>query len=805
MGQSAPEVPSHRRTAAWLVPIAVTCIALYFRQLFLGQTFVLRDHLVYTWPERKVLADALHAGRIPEWNDLIGFGTQFAASSANGVSYPPLWLVALLPLPFSMDLVIVLHVLFAGIGTALLARRLGANALGTALAGGAFMACGYVASIAPNKIFTGTAWLPWVAWAADRVTQSTGARERVRDAAVLAAVVGAQFLAGDPASSITSGLVALIVACSRSPGRIRSLGWLAGAYAAALLLAAAGVLPGLALLPHTVRGTLTVSEATTWSLHPWRLFELFWPHFLGNALDPAYNLAELVANSGAGELEPSWSLSLYLGAPILALAILAVPARIRGARGLWLGIGTLVVLALGATTPLYSVFRAVFPPERITRYPEKHVVGAICLLCVLAGAAVPRLSDRYRAARWTFAAAVACIALPLTIVALLRGWLIERLGGAAALMVPPLEWGPLFEQSLRSGATSLAVALAACWLFLRSAHARFSRPAGAFAVALCLGHAVWEAWTITPSAPARLFSRLPSLLRTAAAAASPTGLPLRIYRSPVVDADILPEARPAYWHETLYLDGAARFGFAAVPGFEGWRSPELAALRARVAGLSLDTFLTLYAIDHVALPSEVRQRLFPQGSGRPRGSIAELELGFAADRPEGKVAWTLIRTAGVRPRAFVAARWRWAPSARALDMLVDPARGADGDLVVLTGDGSAGGGDEGKLTPCTVAAYRPERIALECDSPSGGYAVLADENAPGWSATVDGERAPISSADVLLRAVPVSRGRHRVEFSYRTPLLRAGAIVSALAWLGVLALFCGMRRRSAPSVVERPG
>ena len=637
MGQSAPEVPSHRRTAAWLVPIAVTCIALYFRQLFLGQTFVLRDHLVYTWPERKVLADALHAGRIPEWNDLIGFGTQFAASSANGVSYPPLWLVALLPLPFSMDLVIVLHVLFAGIGTALLARRLGANALGTALAGGAFMACGYVASIAPNKIFTGTAWLPWVAWAADRVTQSTGARERVRDAAVLAAVVGAQFLAGDPASSITSGLVALIVACSRSPGRIRSLGWLAGAYAAALLLAAAGVLPGLALLPHTVRGTLTVSEATTWSLHPWRLFELFWPHFLGNALDPAYNLAELVANSGAGELEPSWSLSLYLGAPILALAILAVPARIRGARGLWLGIGTLVVLALGATTPLYSVFRAVFPPERITRYPEKHVVGAICLLCVLAGAAVPRLSDRYRAARWTFAAAVACIALPLTIVALLRGWLIERLGGAAALMVRP------------------------------------------------------------------------------------------------------------------------------------------------------------------------RQRLFPQGSGRPRGSIAELELGFAADRPEGKVAWTLIRTAGVRPRAFVAARWRWAPSARALDMLVDPARGADGDLVVLTGDGSAGGGDVAKLTPCTVAAYRPERIALECDSPSGGYAVLADENAPGWSATVDGERAPISSADVLLRAVPVSRGRHRVEFSYRTPLLRAGAIVSALAWLGVLALFCGMRRRSAPSVVERPG
>ena len=31
---------------------------------------------------------------IPEWNDLVGFGTQFAASSANGVTYPILWLAS---------------------------------------------------------------------------------------------------------------------------------------------------------------------------------------------------------------------------------------------------------------------------------------------------------------------------------------------------------------------------------------------------------------------------------------------------------------------------------------------------------------------------------------------------------------------------------------------------------------------------------------------------------------------------------------------------------------------------------------
>src|SRR5207248_550888 len=61
-----------------LASIAVVCLALYARQLFGGNTFVLRDHIIYTWPERQILADALRAGRIPEWNDLVGFGTQFA-------------------------------------------------------------------------------------------------------------------------------------------------------------------------------------------------------------------------------------------------------------------------------------------------------------------------------------------------------------------------------------------------------------------------------------------------------------------------------------------------------------------------------------------------------------------------------------------------------------------------------------------------------------------------------------------------------------------------------------------------------
>lgn len=791
-------------SATWLSVITAAWIVLYFRLLFLGKMFILRDQLIHTWTERKALADELLAARVPQWNDLVAFGRQFAAS--DGVTYFPLWLVALLPLPLSMDLVTALHVLFAGAGVALFSRRLGANVLGTALAAVAFMACGYVATFAPYGTFTGTAWLPWVAWAADLVARpnerqavspshsANPARgQTLRAATILAAVVAAQMLAGDPASSITTGLVAFIVVLARA-GRLRkSLVWIAGAYVAALILAAVAVLPGLALLPYTSRSTLSFSAATVWSLHPWRLLELVWPRVLGNPSDPSTNLAELVANSGAGELGPSLSLSLYLGAPILALAIIAAKGDVKGSRAMLAGAVVLILLALGAYTPIYSAFRFAFLPERIIRYPEKHVAGAICLVCALAGAGVAELSRANRAVKWSFVATLACIALPLAALLLLRPWIIQRLSGAAALMSPPLELQPTFARSIQSGIVSLAVAVCVSWLLLRSTHARIWKLAGPFALILYLVHAVWEGWAVTPVAPAERFARMPSLLRGPASSLEQPAPPPRLLRSPVFDAEVPSDAWPEVWHETLYLDSPGRFGFAAVPGFNAWRSPEFDAFWTRAGRMPLDAFLTLFAIDFVAIPKEVRQRLFPDDGGRPMGSLAELELGYAGSDADGKATWTLVRTFGVRPRAFVAPRWRWIPPAAALDTLLDPARPPDPGQVLLSGEGQGDGNASGKLTPCTFTAYHPEDITMVCEHPSGGYAVIADEYAPGWTATVDGKPAAIARADLMFRAVRIAPGSHRVEFTYHAPFLAAGAIISAVAWLAWLALLQRVR------------
>jgi hypothetical protein len=797
---------ARRETGIALATLAAVAAALHFRQLVLGETWILRDHLVYTWTERKVLADALRALRVPEWNPLVGFGTEFAASSANGVTYPPLWLLAVLPLPFGMDLLTAAHVLLAGAGAALLSRRLGATAVGCVLAGAALMCSGYVASIAPNKIFAGTAWIPWVFWAADRVAcASPDRRALVRAAAVLAAVVAAQLLAGDPAASITAALGAVAVVLARAGPRRAPLLATAAGGAGGLLLAAAGVLPGLALLPHTSRASLSASEGTSWSLHPLRLLELFWPRALGDPVDPAASLAVLVADVSQGALEPSWSYSLFLGAPLLALAALAALRGLRGARGLLLGALLFLVLALGPHTPLYPAFRALFPPESIVRYPEKHAAGAIVLLCALAGAGLTELQRRPgRAGPAALAAALGILGVPLAAAAALRDRILATLAPGAEL-AGGIDVGAALATSLRSGAVALSVAAAASLALLASARQGWARAAGPLAVALLVGHAAAEAWAVAPVARASELRRRPALLARVLPADAPRGdaPPPRVLRSPLVDAALPPRLQAAYRQETLVLDAPGRWGVAAVPGFEGWRSRAFTELWRSAGGMTIDGFLTLYGIDWVALPRELAPALFPAGRGRGEGVLAQLTLDVAsAGRPRDAFGWTVVRVEGVRPRAFVAPRWRWVAPAAAVPATVDAARGRDAGLVVLSGEGGAPSpvGHEGlPLAPCTVTAHRPERVALSCASPAGGQAVLVEENAPGWTATVDGAPAPIVTADALLRSVAVEPGTHEIVFSYRTPLLRAGAAVSLLAWIAWVALVArGLRARARP-------
>jgi hypothetical protein len=83
------------------------------------------------------------------------------------------------------------------------------------------------------------------------------------------------------------------------------------------------------------------------------------------------------------------------------------------------------------------------------------------------------------------------------------------------------------------------------------------------------------------------------------------------------------------------------------------------------------------------------------------------------------------------------------------------------------------------ITP-SVEYRRPNSDHIECavTTGKGGYLRIIESWDPGWSAIVDGSPAPILPALDSLLAVPISPGRHIVQFVYRTPGAGVGLAIS---------------------------
>lgn len=766
---------------AVVASLAALVAVAYHRVLFLGETFVERDALRLTLPSREFLAASLRAGRLPEWSDAAGFGAPFAANPVHEVLAPLGWILALGPMPLLSDLYSVLLVLLGGLGTAAFSRRLGAGAAGSVLAGAAVALGGYVTSMVPNALVPSLAWTPWVAWAADRLALASEGppASRARPAALLAVAMAFQLHAGEPGSVLIAFVIVPTVLLARAPRRGAALVSGAAAALGSALLAAAVLLPGLLLLSWSARGAGLDAGGLAWSLHPARLLETVWPMAFGSQSVDGW-LAGLFLLDGPGD--PFWSYSLFVGLPVLVSA--AAAWGDRSVRRLLVASAAFVLLALGPATPAWTILRAVFPPLAWVNFPEKFVYGALLLWAAAAGAGFSCATGRKVSKRLRAVAAAGTLALAVGVaLAIAERGKLEAFAGRRAA-----EWGALVatregvSAALAGGVVAaLSAVLFVAALFLAR---RAPRLAPALALLAALGPLAWSAATTAPFAPRVVVSGTPGVLEDVAGpGARPPGSPRpRLFR---LDPDRLsgPFRSGAEiardYHESLDTNVATRFGLAVVGGFEPGESARSRRLGREVfPRLGLPAFVRLAGVSWVAARD-------PEGLGLPYP---------VASRGAG--GWALLGTGDVRPRAFVAPRWRSSGSPeRALDDLASPGRAADPGLVTLVDAPPDRGVSKTPLTPCEVRTERPEVVTLDCRSPDGGFAVLLDEWAPGWSAAVDGRPERILLADGLFRAVPVDPGARRVVFRYRTPGLRAGALVSLVSWSVLAVALVAMRRR----------
>ncbi len=85
----------------------------------------------------------------------------------------------------------------------------------------------------------------------------------------------------------------------------------------------------------------------------------------------------------------------------------------------------------------------------------------------------------------------------------------------------------------------------------------------------------------------------------------------------------------------------------------------------------------------------------------------------------------------------------------------------------------------------------PNLTVIEAVTDHPAILVLSEIYYPGWEARVDGWKTDVLRVDYLLRGVPLTAGKHQVEFVYRPGSLMTGAAVSVTALFVWLAMWWG--------------
>ncbi len=706
-------------------------LAVVYLPIFLGQIVFFRDIAHWIFPARVFVRDSLLHAELPAWNPYQGLGFSVPSDPLYGVFYPPNWLFLLVG-PNWVGAMITwqdfAHLVWGSAGVFWLARRFRATPVSAVIATLSWALSGYVTSqwTAGLRLHA-AAWIPWAAVGhlalLDRL-RAGGRRWRlgVVQAALptaCALLMGELFLA-----MMGVGFALMLVAATQRLERLKdstlprfSRRW-AAAVALALLLAsgvAAVVLgPARAHSSGTDRAApLSRAEAEVHSLHPLRLIEFVAPGSMGDAYGE-YPASRWVGEASADGLPLSYS--VYLGASVLALALAAFRRRCRLVFVLaGLG-GFALLLALGKHLPVHAVFRRIVFPFSFMRSPEKYTVLAVLALALLAGGGGQRiLSGQQQPWRRT-----------AILLASLVGF------GIASPFIFQFPWSGYMVHGLRHGAMAVLAVLGVQLLA-----ARGSRLAPVLLVATVALDLAAACWPLQGFAPRALAADKPRAAQMVLADHAGHAEPPRLFRSEAVTGTVMAWTQAsshaqgeARLLQTLVTNTANVWGIAMVPGYDAAIPSRLESAWAAGQADRLAA-LRLFGVDYAMLP--VRD---PRAPGDQRNNLQPL-----ADPLPGA---RLYRVPGSLPRVFLAAHAEIVPDSIALNRLYEHAIVA-GESVWLASEANAREvpAGPGRAGQCRLDFFSNLRLEAQCAGGQPGLAVFNEQYDQGWSATVDGQPAPV--------------------------------------------------------------
>src|ERR1051326_576830 len=160
-------------TAGRFAAFLGTLIVAAFPAVVTGQrTFVFGDYGLFGYPLAYYHRQSFWHGEVPLWNPLSDFGLPFLAQWNTLTCYPLSLIYLLFPLPWSLGVYCLFHLLLAGLGMHLLANEWTSNRLAASVAGTAYAFSGLALHCLmwPNNI-AALGWMPWVILVVVRATQ----------------------------------------------------------------------------------------------------------------------------------------------------------------------------------------------------------------------------------------------------------------------------------------------------------------------------------------------------------------------------------------------------------------------------------------------------------------------------------------------------------------------------------------------------------------------------------------------------------------------------------------------------------
>ncbi len=104
----------------------------------------------------------------------------------------------------------------------------------------------------------------------------------------------------------------------------------------------------------------------------------------------------------------------------------------------------------------------------------------------------------------------------------------------------------------------------------------------------------------------------------------------------------------------------------------------------------------------------------------------------------------------------------------------------------------------------TLVSRDTHRSLWEVNASGDALCVVSENFYPGWRAFVDGRETPVYRANVVMMAVPVPNGTHRVEFVFDPLSVKIGAGVSMVTLVGLLVGWLVSLNRQLPTPNSAP-